>query len=32
MSRVTFKAINKLFPGRNGRPDAHAVRDLDRVI
>ncbi|ODT47924.1 ABC transporter ATP-binding protein [Devosia sp. 63-57] len=32
MSRVTFKAINKLFPGRNGRPDAHAVRDLDLVI
>lgn len=32
MSRVTFKAINKVFPGRNGRPDAHAVKDLDLTI
>ncbi len=32
MSRVTFKAISKVFPGRNGRPDAHAVKDLDLTI
>ena len=32
MSRVTLKRINKIYPGRNGRPDAHAVRDLDLVI
>ena len=32
MSRVTFKAINKVFPGRDGRPDAHAVKNLDLTI
>lgn len=32
MSRVTFKAINKVFPGRNGRPDAYAVKNLDLTI
>jgi iron(III) transport system ATP-binding protein len=32
MSRVTFKAVNKIFAGRNGRPDAFAVRDLNLTI
>ncbi|WP_432283950.1 ABC transporter ATP-binding protein [Aminobacter sp. BA135] len=32
MSRVALKGINKIYPGRGGRPDAHAVKDLDLVI
>ena len=32
MSRVTLTGLNKIYKGQNGRPDAHAVRDLDLVI
>ncbi len=32
MTRVTLKGINKIFPGRDGHPGAHAVRDLDITL
>lgn len=32
MSSVVFKSINKVYPGINGQPGSHAVKDLDLTI